>query len=100
VSVVGDFNNWVAGQHPLRLSPDGNRKVSVIVGPGPHYFRYLASDNEWRDDPDADYIDEHGSVVYTAEAGAHQHDGYGQASVVQLPGQASSDALNSVAAGH
>ncbi len=63
VSVVGTFNGWEPGRHTLTLGPDGLRRVSVRVGPGTHRFRYLATGGVWRDEKDADLIDQTGSVV-------------------------------------
>lgn len=63
VSVVGSFNDWRAGEHTL-VPSEGMRRVSVIVGPGDHHFRYLATGARWLDEPDADVVNEHGSMVH------------------------------------
>lgn len=81
VSVVGDFNEWRAGQHPMLMASDENiRQVSVIVEPGTHYFRYLASGGRWADEQEADIITEYGSVVHCPELGG-----------VELPEQVSAE---------
>ncbi len=54
VSVVGTFNDWQPGRHELRRRRNGTSSVSVVLTPGEHHFRYLATGGEWADDPDAD----------------------------------------------
>ncbi|MEA5153599.1 isoamylase early set domain-containing protein [Raineyella sp.] len=64
VSVVGDFNNWTPCTHVLRRRSNGTVSAAVTVRPGSTLrFRYLGEHGHWFDDPDADHIDEHGSVV-------------------------------------
>ncbi|ETK34195.1 isoamylase early set domain-containing protein [Microbispora sp. ATCC PTA-5024] len=64
VSVVGDFNDWRPGHHELLRRRSGIRSVSIILPPGAHRFRYLATGGLWFDDESADLIDDHGSVVH------------------------------------
>ncbi|MGW0806237.1 isoamylase early set domain-containing protein [Nonomuraea sp. NPDC002799] len=64
VSVVGDFNDWSPGRHELRIRHNGTRTVSVILPPGTHRFRYLASGGVWFDDESADHIDQHGGQLH------------------------------------
>jgi hypothetical protein len=64
VSVVGDFNDWSPGRHELLLRRHGMRTVSVILPPGIHRFRYLATGGVWLDDESADRVDERGSVLH------------------------------------
>jgi 1,4-alpha-glucan branching enzyme len=67
VSVVGSFNDWVAGVNPLEPTSEGTLTVTVAVDPGRDlHFRYLGSDDEWFDEPDADEITNHGSVITAA----------------------------------
>ncbi|MFB7467806.1 isoamylase early set domain-containing protein [Streptomyces sp. NPDC056224] len=55
VSVVGDFNHWQPGAHPLLPRTDGTRAVTVTLpGTGEHSFRYLAAGDYWFDDENAD----------------------------------------------
>lgn len=55
VSVVGDFNNWQPGAHPLTPRADGMRAVSVNVPDKVRvHFRYLAQDGHWFDEESAD----------------------------------------------
>ncbi|MFD6971578.1 isoamylase early set domain-containing protein [Streptomyces sp. NPDC059949] len=55
VSVVGDFNQWRPGIHPLVPRTDGTRAVTVTLpGKGEHSFRYLAAGDYWFDDESAD----------------------------------------------
>ncbi|TMR23236.1 glycoside hydrolase family 13 [Nonomuraea turkmeniaca] len=63
VSVVGDFNDWSPGRHELLPRRNGLRTVSVILPPGTHRFRYLATGGVWFDDESADRIDHHGSLL-------------------------------------
>lgn len=64
VSVVGSFNDWTPGQHKLVRRSNGTRSVTVTVPAGQELrFRYLGSGGRWFDDPDADEIDSHGSVI-------------------------------------
>lgn len=54
VSVVGDFNGWDPGAHPLRKRSNGTRSVSVSLPAGRRYaFRYLGEDGHWLDDEQA-----------------------------------------------
>jgi hypothetical protein len=62
VSVVGDFNDWRPGAHELVRRRNGTRTVSVILPPGRHRFRYLASGGVWFDDATADQVDGGGAV--------------------------------------
>jgi hypothetical protein len=64
VSVVGDFNDWSPGRHELLLRRNGTRTVSVILPPGTHRFRYLATGGVWFDDESADHIDQHSSLLH------------------------------------
>lgn len=55
VSVVGDFNDWAPGAHPLRKRSNGRRSATVVLAPGTRSrFRYLSADGAWFDDEDAD----------------------------------------------
>src|ERR1051325_10308442 len=63
VSVVGDFNAWEPGRHEMVPRRNGTRTVSVVLPPGEHRFRYLASDGVWLDDESADKVDAGGSWV-------------------------------------
>ena len=48
VFLVGDFNNWDAGAHPMKLDEDGSWKVSLIIPPGRYEFKLLV-DGKWRE---------------------------------------------------
>lgn len=63
VSVVGTFNDWLPGAHELVQRKNGTRSVSLNLPRGTHRFRYLAAAGIWRDDEEADHVDEHGSVI-------------------------------------
>lgn len=64
VSVVGDFNGWEPGRHELTRRRNGTRSVSVILPPGVHRFRYLATGGHWFDDASADHVDGHGGLIH------------------------------------
>ena len=64
VSVVGDFNDWEPGRHELKSRRNGERTVTVSLGPGQYRFRYLASDGVWLDDDHADAVDQQGSRLH------------------------------------
>ena len=53
VSVVGDFNGWTPGAHPLVKRSNGTRSVAVELAPGRFEFRYLADGGVWLDEPTA-----------------------------------------------
>ena len=63
VSVVGTFNDWTPGAHPLVRRRHGSRSVSVTLGPGEYRFRYLATGGVWFDDQAADGIDLDAGVI-------------------------------------
>ena len=51
VSVVGDFNGWDPGAHPLRARSNGTRSATVVLPAGRRFaFRYLAEGDRWYDD--------------------------------------------------
>ncbi|WP_375484920.1 hypothetical protein [uncultured Jatrophihabitans sp.] len=71
VSVVGSFNDWSPGVHPLTSQDDGTLGVLAEVRhPGDVYFRYLAVGGRWFDDPTAHRIDENGSMLLRGSARA------------------------------
>ena len=63
VSVVGTFNDWTPGRHQLVPRRNGTRSVSVILPPGEHRFRYLATGGVWFDDHAADSVDTHAGLL-------------------------------------
>jgi hypothetical protein len=67
VSVVGSFNDWTPGAHPLTADPDGGHSVTVVVPSGSAvHFRYLGADGLWFDDPEADEVTAEGSVLWAS----------------------------------
>ena len=66
VSVVGSFNSWTPGAHPLKRRSNGTASTSVTVPEGTEVrFRYLGDGGLWFDDADADLITADGGVVLT-----------------------------------
>jgi 1,4-alpha-glucan branching enzyme len=66
VSVVGDFNDWQPGAHPLAARKDGTRAVTVSVPAEQRvHFRYLAHGDYWFDEDCADGHDGQNSFVRT-----------------------------------
>lgn len=70
VSVVGDFNEWTAGEDRMELMPrNGIWRTKVSLEPGRRYeFRYLIDGEVWRNDEQADdytpnpYFEENGVI--------------------------------------
>lgn len=55
VSVVGDFNRWTPGEHPLLPRKDGAYSCSVPLPVGGRFeFKYLTTSGEWLNDDAAD----------------------------------------------
>lgn len=55
IHLVGDFNNWEKGIHPLKKLKNGEFKVTVDLPCGEEYqYRYLLDDAVWQNDWEAD----------------------------------------------
>lgn len=66
VSVVGDFNDWQPGAHPMAERPDGSRAVTVTFPVNQHHgFRYLADGGHWLDEEGADGHDGRNCLLHT-----------------------------------
>ncbi|MEV6012945.1 isoamylase early set domain-containing protein [Streptomyces sp. NPDC051976] len=66
VSVVGDFNDWQPGAHPLAVRKDGTRAVTVSIPAERRvHFRYLAHGDYWFDEESADGHDGQNSYLRT-----------------------------------
>ncbi|HNQ86074.1 MAG TPA: isoamylase early set domain-containing protein [Deltaproteobacteria bacterium] len=70
VYLVGDFNGWDAGSHPMKLHKDGSFNLTINLEKGREYqFRYLIDGCSWENDDCADryvgnpYGDSENSVV-------------------------------------
>lgn len=64
VSVLGTFNDWTPGAHPLKNRAGGVRSTSVTVPAGSTLcFRYLGEAMSWFDDADATACEHGGSVT-------------------------------------
>ena len=54
VQLVGDFNHWRPGAHPLRQDRDGTWRLTLTLDqPGAYRCRYLVDGDQWLTDPDA-----------------------------------------------
>lgn len=73
-ALVGQFNNWDAGAHPMKKAKDGSFSITVnLPKDGSYEFRYFVNGDEWHNDAAADgYVpNQHGeqnSVVVTTES--------------------------------
>ncbi|MFI6448295.1 isoamylase early set domain-containing protein [Kitasatospora sp. NPDC050543] len=66
VSVVGDFNDWRPGVHPLTEREDGTRAVTVSMPAEQRVqFRYLAHGDYWFDETGADGHDGRNGYLHT-----------------------------------
>ncbi|MDJ0347490.1 isoamylase early set domain-containing protein [Streptomyces sp. H10-C2] len=66
ISVVGDFNDWQPGAHPLADRKDGTRAVSIAMPAERCFgFRYLAEGDRWFDDERADSHDGTNGYLHT-----------------------------------
>lgn len=52
VFVVGDFNQWRAGDTRLTRDATGTWKTKLRLAPGRYEYRFIV-DSEWKDDPHA-----------------------------------------------
>jgi hypothetical protein len=63
-SVVGSFNDWLAGADTFVARGDGLLGVTVtLVSEDDVHFRYLRAGGIWFDDDEADEITSFGSVI-------------------------------------
>jgi|WetSurMetagenome_2_1015567.scaffolds.fasta_scaffold741722_1 1,4-alpha-glucan branching enzyme len=70
VYLVGDFNDWDANSHPMKLQKDGSFNLTINLDKGKEYqYRYLLDGYMWENDDCADkyvknpYGDSDNSVV-------------------------------------
>ena len=47
IILMGDFNNWDAGSHPMEKDENGVWKVSMMIPPGKYEYKLLV-DGQWR----------------------------------------------------
>jgi 1,4-alpha-glucan branching enzyme len=50
VFLVGDFNNWSLGKHPMRKGKNGAWNKQVMLSPGDHEYKFVV-DGQWKEDP-------------------------------------------------
>lgn len=53
VAVVGDFNAWNRYRHLMRRAASGVWETTLELAPGRYQYKFLVSDQEWFDDPQA-----------------------------------------------
>ena len=41
VCLIGDFNNWDPGSHPMKRQPDGAWFIQVLLNHGHHHYQFL-----------------------------------------------------------
>ena len=54
LSVVGDFNEWVAAEGQMKRRKDGTWAKTLRLEPGSYAYRFLADGQVWHNDPAAD----------------------------------------------
>ncbi|MCB2204728.1 isoamylase early set domain-containing protein [bacterium] len=55
VALCGEFNDWDAEAHPLRVRKDGTRYISLSLDAGRSYrYRFLVDGDRWENDWNAD----------------------------------------------
>ena len=50
VILMGDFNNWNAKKHPMKIDENGMWNKSVVIPPGRYEYKFLV-DRQWKEDP-------------------------------------------------
>jgi len=50
VFLMGDFNNWSPGKHPMQRDENGTWSKRVMLSPGGHEYKFLV-DGQWKEDP-------------------------------------------------
>ena len=57
VAVVGDFNNWQPGSHPMTHLKAGGFSTTIELEKGKEYqFRYLFDGEKWENEAEADKL--------------------------------------------
>jgi len=49
VFLMGDFNNWIPGKHPMQKDENGTWSKRVMLYPGDHEYKFLV-DGQWKED--------------------------------------------------
>lgn len=50
VFLAGSFNDWSLSKHPMKKSPEGIWKKSLVLVPGDYEYKIWV-DGQWRNDP-------------------------------------------------
>jgi 1,4-alpha-glucan branching enzyme len=50
VFLMGDFNNWSPGKHPMQRDKNGIWNKRVMLSPGDHEYKFMV-DGQWKEDP-------------------------------------------------
>ncbi len=53
-TLCGEFNDWNADKHPMKVLKDGSFSLTVSLDPGDYRFRYLLDGQRWENDWAAD----------------------------------------------
>ncbi len=64
VALLGEFNAWDTGRHPLKKRKDGSHSLTISLATGSDYrFRYLLDGKRWVNDeaPDSLALNRFGS---------------------------------------
>jgi 1,4-alpha-glucan branching enzyme len=64
VALVGDFNQWDASKHPMKLGAGGQWQVAVRLKPGTYQYKFVVDGDRWDDDvanPNK-VVNEHGTT--------------------------------------
>ena len=54
VSLVGEFNNWDSGKHPMKCDDNGLWTKTIILAPGIYEYKILV-DGKWMTDTKNDH---------------------------------------------
>jgi 1,4-alpha-glucan branching enzyme len=49
IVLLGDFNNWKAGVHPMQKDSQGLWKVNLRLAPGSYEYKLLVDGKWWED---------------------------------------------------
>lgn len=47
VALLGEFNEWDEGRHPLKKAKNGKWKIEIALAPGEYQFLYRVDQQRW-----------------------------------------------------